>query len=449
MNPEQINRTIILEKLNLDNNVNNNIRKTLNNLDISLIHDSIDASDTVSNNNLLHLEKEDVLSQEVNFDFLSRLPSINNDKKTNANGNLDKKYIYYLNNVLLDSIKYLVSDKQIHLCIYNIIHDKYSDPFLLYLLNKNDDNKLYFPHFFSKKNVFEEADEKIKIMFNSYNNHPIIKGFNETGNNIYIYYEFINEHKLEKINYHDKWWWSGIYEIINTKSVLNFNIDKTVYKLFEKYPLLVCLYDHNNNKFNIPYILYHGNYSNYTTFISAFGLPKESPTSNLGPYYYFYNYHGAGKSGIWSYNRKSQVINNEAITRNEYGVYKHGGLVRFAIFGNNIKYFLNNHNDPDDLSEISQQLAKEDDFFKQTLKLRDTYAEWANNNDMAYIGSSIIKSIIHGEQIEQKYNIQFAVRDYYQQFPLSYHYINTDKFSNITDKEAIDKPFNYKSYNIE
>ena len=181
------------------------------------------------------------------------------------------------------------------------------------------------------------------------------------------------------------------------------------YKIFEKYPLLACLYDDNNNKFQIPYILYYGSYSNYATFISAFGLPKQSPSSNLGPYYYFYTYHGAGKSGIWSYNRKEQIANDIEITRNEYGVYNHGGLIRFAIFGNNMKYFLNNHDDPDDPSEISQQLAKEKDFYKQTLKLRDSNAEWANNHDIAYIGSSMIKSIVRGEEIKRKYNIQFAV----------------------------------------
>ena len=114
-----------------------------------------------------------------------------------------------------------------------------------------------------------------------------------------------------------------------------------------------------------------------------------------------------------------------------------------------MKYFLNNDDDPDDPSEISQQLSKEKDFYKQTLKLRDSNAEWVNNHDIAYIGSSVIKSIVRGQEIKRKYNIQFAIKDYYQQFPLSYHYINTDIFSVINGEDAINKPFNYTSYVIE
>ena len=453
MNPEQINRSIILEKLNLDNNNNNNlyldIKKNQNISESTIIDNTINTSDTENNFQLLSLEKDNLLSQEPNLHYLSRLPCISSSNKNDKDIPKISNYIYYLNNVLSDNIKYLKSDKQIHLCIYNIINQDNNLPFLLYLLNKDKQNKLYFPHFFTTKNIFEEAEEKIKIIFNTYNSMPIIKGFKESTNNIYIYYEFINDYKLEKINYHDEWWWSGINEIIDTKTLLNFKIDKTVYKIFEKYPLLACLYDDNNNKFQIPYILYYGSYSNYATFISVFGLPKQSPSSNLGPYYYFYTYHGAGKSGIWSYNRKEQIANDIEITRNEYGVYNHGGLIRFAIFGNNMKYFLNNDDDPDDLSEISQQLAKEKDFYKQTLKLRDSNSEWANNHDIAYIGSSMIKSIVRGEEIKRKYTIQFAVRDYYQHVPLTYHYINTDKFSIIKGEEAISKPFNYKSYDIE
>ena len=32
------------------------------------------------------------------------------------------------------------------------------------------------------------------------------------------------------------------------------------------------------------------------------------------------------------------IVNKEEITTNEYGVHKQGGIVRFAIFGDYIKY---------------------------------------------------------------------------------------------------------------
>ena len=51
---------------------------------------------------------------------------------------------------------------------------------------------------------------------------------------------------------------------------------------------------------------------------------------------------------------------------------------------------------------------------------------------------------------DRKLDIQFAVKDYNQQFPLSYHYIDTTEFTKL--KDDIDKknqPYEYNNYNIE
>ena len=82
MNPEQINRTIILEKLNLDIGVNLNTENTLNQLDSITLSKSTDTMDVNTNKHLLSLEKENLLLQELNLESLSRLPAINNDNKT-------------------------------------------------------------------------------------------------------------------------------------------------------------------------------------------------------------------------------------------------------------------------------------------------------------------------------------------------------------------------------
>jgi hypothetical protein len=200
-------------------------------------------------------------------------------------------------------------------------------------------------------------------------------------------------------------------------------------------------------KIETPYVTYFGGHENYIAFIASFGLPKETPTSNLGPYYYFYTYHGAGRRAIWTQSRKAAERNDELITRNEYGVYKRGGIVRFVLFGNRIRYFLNRESDLKDESSVSQEIAKKNPFVKSTLKLRDVDGKWAVKHDLAYIGAAFIKN---EKYKDRKMSIQWAARDYYQQVPLTYHYVDTTEFSNISDEETQKKmPFEYKTYKIE
>ena len=233
-----------------------------------------------------------------------------------------------------------------------------------------------------------------------------------------------------------KFKYSNFSKFHNSKGIFPFNpITLVSLSLFE-----------NDSRLSIPIVGYMGGYYTYITFAAAFGIPKRAPTSNLGPYYYFGDYYTAGRWAIWSYTRKEKNVNDEIITVNEYGVYKQGGIARYAFFGDKMKYFLNRKDDVEDDSKISQDLAKDNEFYRERLKLRDVAGKWANDHDIAYI-SSPPRFVI--PQVEYRFYIQFAIRDFYQQIPLSYHYVNTSEFSDIKgDNEQKEMLYNYKNYNI-
>jgi len=96
----------------------------------------------------------------------------------------------------------------------------------------------------------------------------------------------------------------------------------------------------------------------------------------------------------------------------------------------------------------ADSVGKETPFIKATLKIRDVDGNWATNYDIAYIGSSFISA--DKEHKPRRLYAQWAAKDYYQYTSLSYHYINTDKFINIKDKEeALSAPFELSNYDIE
>ena len=444
MNPSIINRKKIITKYNLyneskDKEINDSLKNdiTKNNIEINdTPKNDTNIYDSIKNNREIYNRKI------INRNILSRLPSSLN--KFNRNSG---KYNFYIKEALDTREPNFKTDKTIQLCIYKIIDKNMIQPFILYLLYKNTENTFYFPNY--KTNNIIDIKSKLTIIYQNYSNIPEYVGYKETKNNIYIFFNDTNEYNLEQINYLDNWWWVTIFEIMNNQKVMNFHVNRSVYSIFYKEPLLYTIFDNNDNKLNSGISLYYGSNDSYISFIIALGMPKTSPFSNLGPYYYFYSYYGAGRGAIWNLSRKSEKKNGEEITRNEYGVYKRGGLVRYIIFGYAQKYFLNKPEDEDDTSEITKEKSKDSEFIRETTKIRDVDGKWAINFDLAYIGSTIVN--LNNENIKtRRLQEQYACRDYYQYYPLSYHYVNTDKFAYIEDPEiAKNAPFEYKEYDIE
>ena len=441
MNPSVVNREKIITKFNLK-------ESSEKISDISEIPET--SSKAIKTDNIEnYYSKMSVpfknFSKDINpipLNILTCLPSTVIYDKTCCNTSI------YDTSVLDNKLPIFKTEKTIQICIHKIVNRKFTAPFLLILLYKNSNDKCIFPNFKTSQEVSTAVESKLDIIYQNLKTKPEYIGYRETQHNIYLFYKDSQDYNLSNISRNDKWWWATIFEIINNKKILNFNIERSVYSIFYKEPILTSLFNKKNNKYSSGNVLYFGASENYISFIASLGLPKESPTSNLGPYYYFYTYIGAGRRAIWTQSRKEEEHNGEIITRNEYGLHKRGGLVRFILFGNTPKYFLNREDDLEDKSDISQDLAKESSFIKETLKIRDVDGNWAINHDIAYIGSTYISG--DKKHKPRRLYAQWAAKDYYQYTSLSYHYVNTDNFNNVKDKEeALSAPYELTNYDIE
>lgn len=378
---------------------------------------------------------------------LCKLPSLKDIPSFKS----EEKYIYNIDKILDNKKEILYSSKRVNICLYKICKSNENIPFLMYLLN-NINNTMYFPNFFTDKEILNECNNNLQILLRYYKTKIIYKGFKETKNNIYIF--FYSNLDLELINNksNDKWWWTTIFEIVNLKSILNYNIDRLVYSIFFKNPLLTCLFNKNNEKIITGIITFIGSNLDYTNFIAALGTPKAPPDSNLGPYYYSYTYYGAGRKAIFP--GKGCTICKE-LTREGTNFYKRGGIVRFIIFSSSGKWFLNREVDKLDNSLTSKMLYAANtnfgNFVKLVGKLRDVNGNWAINNDLAYISSVFIKaSKIDSSWKDRKLIIQFATRSYLQNTTLSYHEIDIDNFIiENKGKEIKSLPYEYKNYKIK
>ena len=444
MNPNSLPENYRFEFLNIQSDRNDKQPNLIDDKQPKIIDDKL------SHRNDIQLNKNLPKISNLSFENKSRLPAIYNSCIIKNKQTEKKIYTYKLHNLLnTDQNLDIKSEKIIHLCIFNIIEQIKCSPYILYLLNKDvDSNILYFPHFTSSHNVLNLAEKYIKNIFEdlpiSYNFKGYIDDKNE---NIYIFYELYYEYTIYNQKYKDLWWWVTLFEIVNIKTILNFNIDNSVSDIFIKYPLLLSLFNNKNNIIPIPSIGYFGGYHTYIAFIASFGSRKASPEAYLGPYYYFDTYKGAGRYAIWNVNRKSEMIDNKLITIDDNGKYDRGGIVRFVIFTSKTKFLLNRPSDPDDDSKISAELAVKVPFIKSTMKIRDVAGKWVDDYDSLYIGSVLIKNKKYDDRV---LNIQLATRDYNQQMPLSYHYVDTNQFSSSVDtKNQKITPFNYTDYNIE
>ena len=342
-----------------------------------------------------------------------------------------RKHIYnYSPDNINTGTPQLKHDMSVFLCIYNIDTTSVL-PFIKFLLYKNKD-ELFLPYFkySNKENILTQSDEKIKLIFSEWKNMPNYKGYISYDDKIYLIYE----KPYEKTNVlfkkrHDKWWWCLSSELVDSRKVMNFPIQKNTSRFFFHNNKLLYLYDKHNQPYENPIPGYHGSYYKMTNFITVFGLNKASPTSALGPYYYFASYKKALSFAIWTPNRKPLEIDGKLITIDDEGKYEKAGIVRFALFTGKMKVFMNNEKDKDDKSHTTNRLKKEDSYVKQTLKLRDVNGKWATDYNSAFIG-------IHKINLEEKSVLTqpyMVLKNYNQQIPISYHYIDT-KDKNIKKK---------------
>jgi hypothetical protein len=131
------------------------------------------------------------------------------------------------------------------------------------------------------------------------------------------------------------------------------------------------------------------------------------PDNNLlfGPYYYFTDF----KNSIKQFTEENMSTK--------------GGIVRFALFLCITKVILNNVTDSVDESNIKRELInKENNLYENlTLRITDYDGKWAKNFDSVYVGKI---ELDNGEKLSN--NPIYVVKNYEQQIPLSYHFIDTN-----------------------
>jgi len=282
---------------------------------------------------------------------------------------------------------------KLQICFYTI--NDMPNPFLEILFFNNNDklNLLHFKYngdipskegYSIIKNIFMEFDETIKYT-----------GY--IGN--ILFYEMVTN--IENVSYKTKkhkLWFLIVDEIINKKSSLHMNVDNEIVSFFLKNSSLLFLIDGEKRILPSPIACYYGNYLNYVKAISVFGVQKASLYASHGPFYYFGNYNESLKMSVWGKNPVSHSVNNILIS-GKNGKYKQGGLVRFAVFLDKIMLI--------------------------------TDVKKSEKNKFDYINK-------YGSVIYYKENnIKYSLREYSNQYPISYFSVNTENIDSVDDMYKI------------
>lgn len=321
--------------------------------------------------------------------------------------NLDKT----IDNIL----KYNDKIKKIFICSY-IVNNSDLYPFLNFLL-KNDfeTNELIFPSLISNDislDIISKISKKMKSLFyNTLSDDKFeYKGFYYYKNNIYLFFDFTNCKLIINNTYKNSIIWSILIdEIINTKNVCNIKINSDVSNFFNENPNFIFLKDTNKKNYEIPSVVYVGKEFSKLNLTYIFGISKPDNNFLFGPYYYFTDFKNAIKQCI------------------EKNIIK-GGIVRFALFTGSTKVILNNIMDPIDKSRIKRELtSKPNNLYENlTLRISDYDGKWTEKYNSVYVGDI---ELDNGEKM--KNTPIYVVKQYEQQIPLSFHYIDSNKDSQI------------------
>jgi hypothetical protein len=265
---------------------------------------------------------------------------------------------------------------------------------------------------------------------------------------IYTYenklYAFIDLSKIEinatLINKNSFYWFALIDEILNKKKLCDIKINKEVTDFFINNNEFIYFKNSKEELIEIPIVVYTGTYEKDLDFKIIFGNTPCDNNAIVGSGYYFTDYKNAFRQGGWSKDYKPEFKYGKLITDDENGKYIKGGIIRYAVFLANNLVKLNYPNDIIDESEIkknklsytNENMDKNyDDYIyeKMTIRISDHDGLWSKTFDSAYLGYT---ELDNGDYLKNTPII--VIKDYEQQMPLSYHYVNKKTLEgNIND----------------
>ena len=354
------------------------------------------------------------------------------------------------------------AESVIHICVFQI-NTSCELPFIEYMMKimKNSDNaasekqQFEFPSIKyapSKRTVLDQAKQYMNTLLDD---DEVVKyrGHLKKGNETYLFF-----HKyFRKLKFpsnismnNDATWWIVTSEIVNFKKVMYVDVDKRATDLFIKNPAIMRLYDCKNRLIETPVICYYGDQYQKITYLAFFGLLKAPLKSSFGPFYVGTNFLSSMKYACYTHdNQPFELYDGTALTTGNNGKYVEGGVLRSVLFVGKMNVFLKSGT-PDN-SQISQEVAKNDEAVRKLLALRDSNGNWTENYDTAYKGLYFISidDDDNNDDVEKNSKKRVAVntvewffKDYNHSSILSYHMIDTET---IPDKYDVD----YSEYYIK
>jgi len=240
-------------------------------------------------------------------------------------------------------------------------------------------------------------------------------GYYTFNGSIYLFYDITKcDIQICDIYRSNTSWLALIDEIVNHKHLCNIPIDDSVVDLFLANEELCFLLDKNNKKFEIPISGFVPKHENRLSFTFTFGEPAGDKNNIFGPFNYF--------SDFFTSFSKSNVTEPFMLSKNNNigaDYLAKPGLVRFAIFLGATKVIEKCHIDE---SETKKQRLEDDTLDTKleqlTMMISDHDGKWAQNYDSIYLGP------IELDDGTYFYSNLLAIKDYNQQVPISYHYVD-------------------------
>lgn len=400
------------------------------------------------------------------YDFAS--DGSNSDDDANNHNHEDGCEIYPFASALEKDVDESEIDAEsvIHICVFQI-NTSCELPFIEYMMkimnngDNNDNNtasekqQFEFPSIKyapSKRTVIDQAKQYMNTFIDD---DEVVKyrGHLKNGNEYYLFFhKYFRKLKFPRNIYmnDDALWWIVTSEIVNFKKVLYVDVDKRATDLFIKNPAIMRLYDCNTRLIETPVICYYGDQYQKITYLAFFGLLKAPLKSSFGPFYVGTNFLSSMKYACYTHdNQPFELYDGTALTTGNNGKYVEGGVLRSVLFVGKMNVFFKSGT-PDD-SQISQEVAKNDEAVRKLLALRDSNGNWTENYDTAYSGLYFVSIDDDDKNDDVKKNskkrvtvntVEWFFKNYNHTSILSYHMIDTET---IPDKYDVD----YSEYYIK
>ena len=342
-------------------------------------------------------------------------------------------------------------------------------PFLMFCLYR-DERTLGLANMENKGGkAGKNAEVNMNSVFETWRGEVRYKGFIRDNRVVTLCLEYTEgDIQASQGRLDDRWWWVLATEIVNEKRVLTYDVSRNVVGLLERNPSMLFLRDECDRLHETPSVGYYGSYANRIAVTTVLGRQRAGPTEPYGPYYYFGNYEAAMRYAIWTKTLQPMEVDGELVTNDARGRYLRGGLVRFALFLGKTKVMLGRSFDGTDSSNMSKTLEKHNPLVAMTRKLRDVDANWifdynsVQTGEIAQVPFDMLDINNKGEVDIKDWKVCFGnetgfatydengngkitekewqrglvytgignqsiVKEYNQQIPLEYYYVDTSQ----------------------